>query len=137
MALPWEDRWGVLMPREHPFASREWLTMADLQGQRLIVSTQSHQLATEDDGGIRLYQERGFSVVATYTLLYNASLLVEQGVGLAVCFGGIVYAGEGSPFAFVPLKDREPIPAVLAWKRFQPLSRACELFLHVLRQLVR
>jgi hypothetical protein len=77
----------------------------------------------------------GFDVAATYTLLYNGSLLVEAGMGVAVCFDGIVTAGEGTPFAFVPLTDMPATPAWLIWKRYVPLSRACELFLRGMRGL--
>ena len=79
--------------------------------------------------------EAGLHVAATYTLLYNASLLVEAGLGVSVCFDGIVATGEGTPFVYVPLADVPTTPAYLMWKRFQPLSRACELFLHGMREL--
>ena len=42
--------------------------------------------------------KEGFDVTATYTLLYNASLLVESGMGIAVCLDDIVATGEGTPF---------------------------------------
>lgn len=73
-------------------------------------------------------------MAATYTLLYNASLLVKAGMGVAARFDGIVAAGEGTPFAFVPLADAPTTPAHLVWKRFQPFSRACDLFLRGMRE---
>ncbi len=79
---------------------------------------------------------RGFNIAATYTLLYNGSLLVEAGMGVAICFDGIVTVGEGTPFTYVPLVDLPTIPAYLVWKRYQPLSRACDAFLRSMREMV-
>ena len=47
---------------------------------------------------------------------------------------GIVPAGEDTPFAFVPIDGMEPLKSRVIRKRFQPQSRACDLFLHVLRE---
>ncbi|MBO7673909.1 MAG: LysR family transcriptional regulator [Atopobiaceae bacterium] len=136
MELPWRDRWGVLMRRDHPLAQRDELVLDDLHDQRLIVSTQSPRTSGKSEPTLALFHDQGFAVCATYTLLYNASLLVEQGVGIAICFDGIVAAGEGTPFSFVPLVGTEPIPATLVWKRFAPMSRANGLFLAALREQV-
>ncbi len=130
--LGWCDRWGVLMRQGHPLCERSSLTLEELAGERLIVSAQRHVDAT--DGGLfERVARQGISVVATYTLLYNASLLVERGVGVAICFGGIMAVGEGTPFAFVPLTDLPEVRAALVWKRFQPMSRAAQLFLRTIR----
>lgn len=136
LELPWRDRWGVLMRRDHPLSLRDELSFDDLRDQRLIVSTQSRRATGQHKPTLATFEEQGYAVCATYTLLYNASLLVEQGVGIAVCFDGIVSAGEGTPFAFVPLVGTEPIPTTLVWKRFAPMSRANELFLAVLREQI-
>ncbi|MDO4807601.1 MAG: LysR family transcriptional regulator [Coriobacteriales bacterium] len=135
LQLPHEDRWGVLMRHDHPLASKESLTLEDLRNERLVVSGEGSALT---EGSPTMFQglaSEGFDIAATYTLLYNASLLVEAGMGLAVCFDGIVAAGEGTPFAYVPLTDVSASSAYLIWKRFQPLSRACELFLHGMREV--
>ena len=131
LQMPWQDRWGVLMRRDDPLADCPSLKLDDLQGSRLIVSSQS---SPGGDPTLAYFGERDFHVVATYTLLFNASLLVEQGVGVAVCLDGIVRAGEGTPFAFVPLEDLPGVGSHLIWKRYQPLSRAAEAFLRALRE---
>jgi DNA-binding transcriptional LysR family regulator len=135
LLLPHEDGWGILMRRDHELASRAELTLDDLCGERIIASSEGGALADGASLMADRLTEAGIRVAATYTLLYNASLLVEAGMGVAVCFDGIVATGEGTPFAYVPLSGMETIPARLVWKRFQPLSRACELFLAAMRGL--
>ena len=133
LQLPWQDRWGVLMRRDDPLAGCASLTTEDLRGRRLIVSSQGAEPAHGEGTGLRLLGREGFDVVATYTLAYNASLMVERGLGICVSFDQLIYAGEDSPFAFVPLTDLPTQGSRLIWKRYQPLSRACDTFLHALR----
>lgn len=136
LRLPHEDRWGVLVRHDHPLVGREALALEDLRGERLIVSGESTAFSAGGQTLLDRMLARGFDVAATYTLLYNGSLLVETGMGVAVCFDGIVRAGEGTPFSFIPLVDVPTTPAWLIWKRYVPLSRACELFLRGMRELV-
>lgn len=134
LKLAWEDRWGMLVRADDPLAARDEITLDELRIRRIIASAQSSKAVSQDDPTITFFGQENFDVVATYTLLYNASLLVEQGVGIAVCFDGIVATGEGSPFAFVPFADMAPVSSYLVWKRYQPLSRACEAFLRAMRK---
>ncbi|MBR1828822.1 MAG: LysR family transcriptional regulator [Atopobiaceae bacterium] len=134
MKLPGEDTWGMLVRADDPLALRDSITLDELRGERIIASGQSSNVASQDDPTITFFGETDFNVVATYTLLYNASLLVEQGLGIAVCFDGIVATGEGTPFAFVPFEGMERVSSYLVWKRYQPLSRACEAFLRAMRE---
>ena len=108
LKLAWEDRWGMLVRADDPLAARDEITLDELRSRRIIASAQSSKAVSQDDPTITFFGQENFDVVATYTLLYNASLLVEQGVGIAVCFDGIVATGEGSPFAFVPFADMAP-----------------------------
>ena len=134
LKLAWEDRWGMLVRSDDPLAARDEIMLDELRNRRIIASAQSSKAVSQDDPTITFFGQENFDVVATYTLLYNASLLVEQGVGIAVCFDGIVATGEGSPFAFVPFADMAPVSSYLVWKRYQPLSRACEAFLRAMRK---
>ena len=128
--MPWTDQWGVLVRRDDPLASRSSVALSELHDRRLIVSAQA---TAGSDSTLSFYGEEGLDIVATYTLLFNASLLVERGVGVAICFDGIVRTGEGTPFAFVPLDGLSRVGSYLLWKRYQPLSRAAETFLRTLR----
>ena len=135
LRLSHEDRWGVLMRQDHPLAVRDCLTLEELRGERLIVSGESNAFDEGNHAFLQRLLAEGFDVAATYTLLYNGSLLVEAGLGVAVCFEGLAQVGEGTPFVCVPLSDVPPTPAWLIWKRYAPLSRAGDLFLRGMREL--
>ena len=135
LELPSHERWGVLVLHDDPLAAKRVVTRDDLAGRRLIISNQP---ADGEDGlshTERRLKQLGANVVATYTLLYNASLLVEQGFGIALCLDGIIACGEGTPFAFVPTDFQPNMRSHIIWKRFQPQSRAASTFLRELRRI--
>jgi DNA-binding transcriptional LysR family regulator len=135
LRLPWMDRWGVLMRSDDPLAAREGLTLDDLHGRRVIASSQSSRREGVEEPSASLLDRGGIDLVATYTLLFNASLLVEQGFGIALCLDGIIACGEGTPFAFVPTDFQPNMRSHIIWKRFQPQSRAASTFLRELRRI--
>ena len=96
MRLPLVDTWGVLMRKDSPLASKEYLTPDDLLNLPIIRSRHSQGKSIIADWFNRL------NVVATYNLLYNASLLVEQGVGYAVGLDNIINTTGNSNLCFKP-----------------------------------
>ncbi|WP_418764261.1 LysR family transcriptional regulator [Mailhella sp.] len=128
--LPVMDRWGVLMRGDSPLAAKDALRPEDVTGLPLLCSRQS-LVANEISGWLGESFDR-LNIVATYNLLYNASLLVEQGVGYALCLDGIIRCGEG-PLCFRPLEPGLEVGIAVAWKKYQAFSRAAEKFLDVLQ----
>lgn len=128
--LPGESRWGLLVTNRSPLAQQDHVTLADLQQQKLIISHQSGmQDLLQDWFGDSFSQ---IQVVATYNLLYNASLLVSAGVGAALCLDGIVNTNQ-SDLVFIPLKPRHTAGSSLVWLKHQHLSTAAETFLKQLK----
>ena len=73
--------------------------------------------------------------VATYNLLYNASLLVESGAGYAVSLEGLINT-QGGDLRFVPLRPELQSRLDIAWKKYQIFSPAAEVFLNELKKLL-
>lgn len=71
--------------------------------------------------------------VATYNLIYNASLMVDEGIGYAFTLDKLVNT-TGSGLCFRPLKPKLELGMYLVWKKSQIFSRAMELFLEQLRE---
>ncbi len=130
--LPARDTWGVLMRKDHPLAAQETIDADDLAGLPLIMSRQG--LVENEFSGWMDGKFRQLSRVATYNLLYNAALLVEEGVGCALCLEGIVRTGDDSPLCFRPLRPRMEVGLKLAWKKQQCFTRAAEIFLNRLKR---
>lgn len=124
--LPLKDAWGLLLRRDHPLASAPAITPAMLTGLPLICSAQA--TADNELGGWLGAETTALDIVATYTLLYNASLLVREGVGAAVCIDGIVDASVESGLAFRPFSPALGVSLELAWKKGRVFSPAAEVF---------
>ena len=72
-------------------------------------------------------------IAATYNLIVNAAFMVEQGLGVALCFDlGAVFEN----LRFVPLAPRMETGSVLVWKKNQMLSAANALFIQHIRNTI-
>ena len=76
------------------------------------------------------------NIVGTYNLLYNASLMVEEGVCYALCLDRLIHTGGESRLCFRPLANQVTAGMDLVWKKYQVFSRAAEAFLEVMREQI-
>lgn len=74
------------------------------------------------------------NIVSTYNLLYNASLMVEDGLGYALCLDGIINTNGESSLCFRPLSPPVPAGMSIVWKKYQVFSRAAKKYLNLLCQ---
>lgn len=70
-----------------------------------------------------------------YNLLSNIALLVEHGVGVAVCMDGALSLHASSELRFVPLVPERTTRSVLIWKKNQVFNTATSLFIQSLQVL--
>lgn len=71
--------------------------------------------------------------VATYNLIFNASLMVDEGMGYAFALDKLINT-IGSSLCFRPLEPRLELGMYLVWKRSQLFSKPAELLLQQLQQ---
>lgn len=125
------DTWGLLMQKDAPLATRPFIRPQDLVGLPLICSNQGlfqNQLA----GWSGKAQDK-MDIVATYNLLFNASLMVEEGLGYAICLDKIIPTTADRPLCFRPLEPRIEAGVSVAWKKYQVFSKAAQIFLNRLQ----
>ncbi len=72
-------------------------------------------------------------IIMTYNLLLNASLLVEEGLGYAICFDRIINTSGDSRLCFRPLTPTIEIEMYMIWKKYQVFSKAAEKFLMMMQ----
>lgn len=131
MELPMKDTWGVLMRRDSPLAEKDAVSPQDLWDKPLILSRQ-----VDNKSGLYRWLRKEPSelhTVATYNLIYNASLMVDEGIGYAFTLDKLVNT-TGSDLCFRPLKPKLELGMYLVWKRSQIFSKAAELFLERLQE---
>ncbi len=128
-----KDTWGVLMRRDSPLAEKEMICPEDLWDKPLIVS---HQKGDNLYLGRWLQREESeLHIVATYNLLFNASLLVDEGLGYALCYDKLINT-QGSNLCFRPLSPQLEAPGFIVWKKYQVFSKAANIFLQYLREML-
>lgn len=130
LKLPATDIWGVLMRRDSPLANKDSISPEDLIDKPLMVSRQAvnKEIANWLKQGMN-----HFNIVSTYNLVYNASLMVDEGLGYALCFDKIINT-TGTNLCFKPLTPRLEVGMHIAWKKYQVFSKASQKFLEKLQE---
>lgn len=132
LRLPGKDTWGVLMRQDHPLAEKEVITADDLTGVPLLASRQA-QLASVWPQWMGRSAD-SLNIVATYNLIFNAALMVEQGMGCALTLDRLVGGMDVSGLCFRPLAPRIESGLDLVWKKYQIFSPAAEAFLAAMQR---
>ena len=133
MELPFRDIWGVLMKRDSPLAAKETIQPEDLWDKPLIISNQD-----DSKGTLTAWINKELSeleIVATYNLLFNASLMVEEGLGYAIGLDKIINTAGNSKLCFRPFSPQTEAGMHIVWKKYQVFSKASEKFIEKLKFL--
>ncbi len=131
LRLPVADRWGLIMRKDSPLAALDAIQPEDLKDLPLVYSRRALQ-GGQLSSWLQTPLEK-LNLVASYNLIYNASLLVEEGVGYAFSLEHLVETMGSSRLCFRPLKPTLESQVHLVWKKFQIFSRPSELFLEKIR----
>ena len=130
--IPAKDVWGVLMRKDSPLASKEVISPEDLWDKPLILSQQENR-----GGDITQWlkkQAGELNITATFNLIFNASILVDEGLGYAISFDRIINTTGNSNLCFRPLTPKVEAEMNLIWKKYQILSKPAEKFITILRE---
>ncbi len=156
LTLPEEDRFGVLMRQDAALARKTVITAEDLAEQPLIVQRVMLNMAKQTDWD-RDYRKRAkvagsehiryvgnraeewrtplskAKIAGSYSLLFNASLMVRAGMGYAIGLDRILNLPKEGDLCFRPLSPEWTATPHLIWKRYQVFSKAAGHYLELLR----
>ena len=127
--LPGVDIWGVLMRKDSPLAAKKNIKPEDIWNLPLLCSNQT-MVSNQISGWMKRDFDK-LNIVATYNLLFNASLMVEEGFGYALTLDKII---NNEKLCFKPLQPRLDARLNLVWKKYQIFSKPAELFLKKLQE---
>ena len=125
--IPIKDTWGVLMRKDSVLAEKDYITPSDLWDKPLIVSRQQNETSALSKWIDKPF--KSLNVTATYNLVYNASLMVDEGMGYALCLDKLINVSGNSNLCFRPLYPHLSAEMHFVWKRYQILSKGAEKFL--------
>jgi len=129
--LPAKDTWGVLMCKDSPLSDKQVISPVDLINKPLFISRQA-TVSNELTGWFGQSIDN-LNIVATYNLLYNAALMVEEGIGYALCIDKIINTSGNSKLCFKPLQPKLEANLNIIWKKNQVFSNAAHTFINQLR----
>ncbi len=133
--VPNSDLWGVLMRRDSPLADRETIESKDLYDKPLIVSRQADRT-----GVIKRLLGRSadkLNIVATYNLIFNGALMVQDGLGYALCLESVHQPNRNSELIFKPLSTAISEELHIIWKKDNVFSKASQRFLYEVSKSVK
>ena len=118
------------MPKDCELAQKEQLHISDLKGIPILISRASEPYLTGSD------ILSGLHISGTYNLIFNASLMVEDGLGYALCFDRLINTTGDSPLTFRPLIPQLNAAGTIIWKKYQVFPPAVQLFIDKMRELL-
>ena len=125
--LPYEEKYGLLMRADDPLAVKENIIVDDIDGIPLITSDQN----VGSNEMLAWYKGKELNIVARYNLIYNATFMVEQGIGCSYCLGGLVNT-EGRNLTFRPFYPEMKGGLYVVTKKYRNLSSSVNLFLKMI-----
>ena len=131
LKIPAKDTWGVIMRRDSKLAKKKYITKTDLLYLPLIMSRQAIENKLNDNDFIRWFGDSfdKLNIAATYNLLYNALIMVKEGMGYALSLDKLIDNMNNENICFVPLKPKLESGLNIVWKKNQEFSRASKIFL--------
>lgn len=132
MRLSQKEVWGILVHRNHPFAGRDSVSVKEIIDQPLMLPyrASSRREILNWIGE----EEHRLNIVVNYNLLSNTALLVEEGMGIAVCLDGALSIHHSPDLRFIPLVPERFLRGVLIWKKNHVFNAATSLFIQMIHR---
>ncbi|MBP3746379.1 MAG: LysR family transcriptional regulator [Ruminococcus sp.] len=130
--IPLHDTWGVLIRRDEPLAHKKSVTIADLTGLNLIIPRQLDHLTMISE--MIAEQAPEANIVAEYNLIYNASVMVNEGMGCAIALDRLINVSGDSRLCFRAFEPPMEAICYFICKRYPVFTKAASTFLEQFKQ---
>lgn len=134
LQLRQKDVYGLLMPKDCPLASQSSINIDQLKTLPIILPDQT--FCGHQDLDWFGTDQSVFHVVATYNLIYNATYLVEHGIGYALSLDRLVNT-NGRNLTFRPISPELSVDLYIVTKKYQSFSPAAKIFYEQLQAYSR
>lgn len=131
LKIPIKDSFGLLMRKDSPLATLEVIRNKDIYDKPLIVSHQ--QLDGNVLSGWLKKDVKRLNIVSTFNLITTPAMMVEAGLGYAVCFDKLINVDRTSELCFRPFEPPIETELYFVWKKHQMFSPAAKIFLDYLQ----
>ncbi len=125
--LPIKDRWGALVRMDSPIAGKTAVHAEDLTDQALILPIRSEVRYTLEGWFKKSFQQ--LNIAARYNLGRNIAVMVEERLGIGICFN---LFSSFENLRFIPFDPPLETGSAICWKKDQIFSAATGRFIDFL-----
>lgn len=134
ISLPHKEHWGVIVRKDDALLQKRTISFQDIIHLPLLVpERQVLQRDILSRLGCNLSYEE-LNIFATYNRLSNGILLVEHGLGYAVCLQVGWFNRPDTGVCFLPFHPECVMKGMLAWKKNHVLSAAATKFIQLAKK---
>lgn len=134
ISIPYNDKWGLLINPTNSLAANQVIHPSDVDNLPAIFPQQHYNFnQLENWFGHPIDHQ---TVIGTYNLLFNASMLVQEDVSMIYCINNLINTTAISNLVFRPLKPTLLTKINFVWLKNRPLSNAAKYFLETLKKVV-
>ena len=128
-------RWVALVPNDHPLATRQHLTAAELAKEPLLMYDRALKAPYELNNLAQWFGDSfsELNVVATSNLTTALVAYAREGLGIMLCWDRIDNIGSHN-LAIVPLTPELAAHGALVWRKDRPLSKAASSYLSLTKK---
>lgn len=129
--LPFKETFVLLMHKDSPLSTKEFVTAKDLSTVPVIMPDSIHYGTRRTEWFGNLYDN--YHIISTYDLIGNAVYWAEQNLGCIFGLANLVPT-ETTDIIAVPFLPTRSIDVTLVTKKYQVFSPAVKLFLKDLKK---
>ena len=122
----------MLVRGDDPLAQKPCLEREDLLSRPLIMPRR--EIVQDHIAGWFEVERSQLNIFSSHSLINNAALLVEEGLGCVVCTGGSFEIRGGENLTFVPFSPERTTGHMLAWKKNRVFHSAASRFRDYIRE---
>jgi len=123
------EEWGLLVRKDHKLASNKFIYPEEIKKESVIIS-KNKLIQNEFANWMGIPMEK-LNVGATFTLVYNAAMMVKNGMGMAVC---LKLENNFEDLKFIPFYKAAISKTILVWKPCLKYSVATEKFIKFIEE---
>ena len=127
LQIPESDRWGLVMRKDDSLTNKAEISPEDLADLPLLMSEQAIEEHRFQSWWGNL--DRKMNIIGTYSLVFNAQLMVAQGSAYLVTFDHLINNANNSQLTFRPLAPALTETTNVIWKKNVTQSKAAQLFI--------
>lgn len=134
--IPYKEVYGLLMRKDSHLSKNKFIEKKDLFDIPIICPKIffNNKIQTSKFNEWIGNDFDKLNIILTYNLIYNAALMVEEGIGYALTIDKLVNTTNTSDLCFVYLKPKLEIELRVVWKKNQVFSEASKVFFNKLKE---